>query len=62
MFLVCQTCFSMFWDESAFPEMLSADYDATIGELADSALCPDCAEEQVVCLSSTSYLNKKQEK
>lgn len=57
MYLVCQTCFSLFWDESAFPEMLSDDYEATIGDLADSACCEHCAEEQVVCLSSTTYLN-----
>jgi hypothetical protein len=58
MYLVCQTCFKMFWDEYAFAEMLGEDYNATIGDLADAACCPECAGDQTACLSSTTYLNK----
>ena len=58
MYLVCQTCFKMLWDEFAFTEMLGEHYEATISDLADSACCSECAEEQVACLSSTTYLNK----
>lgn len=56
MFLVCQSCFVGFEDEDIFPDMLGNAPDATVSDIADSALCDRCAGAQVVRLSSTTNL------